>query len=162
MSSVCRLLYRRALVVSLNPAVAFAVVNVLRYSEVRESPETSVSSVVSLRKYSVEKLRFSVGEMVSVSPFVEREISVITQSSEPLFESWTDPTQLPFSVVVTLEADMASEKVIFGLVVTSTATDPLSGWTLSTVGDSESDPPGAHDHSQLRKKITKSRMKFIL
>ena len=92
---------------------------------------------------------------MSISPFVERERSAMTHSVEPLLESWTEPTQLPFSVGITLEEEMASEKVTFGLVVTSTANEPLSGRTPITVGDSLSEselPPGAQDHTQLRRR----------
>ena len=100
---------------------------------------------------------------MSISPFVERERSAITHSAEPLLESWTEPTQLPFSVGMTLEEEMASEKVTLGLVVTSTANEPLSGRTPTTVGDSVSElPPGAQDHTQLRRKmILKNRNSFL-
>ena len=100
---------------------------------------------------------------MSISPFVERERSAITHSVEPLLESWTEPTQLPFSVGITLEEEMASEKVTFGLVVTSTSGDPLPGTTITTVGDSESEsPPGAQDHSQLRRRrILINRNNFL-
>ena len=134
--------------------MSLAVVKVLRYSEVSGFPAKSVRSVVSLRVYSVEKLRFLVGEIVRFLLFVERVRSVMIHSLDPAEESWTEPRQLLFSEVITLVGDIASEKATTGLLVVSKVSEPFSGSTLITVGGcrSESELFGAQDHNQLTKR----------